>query len=340
MLRSTFLVLTLPAIGISTAQLTPEHPATTGQHLLEVNAQWTTMEPSAFDDARIVRFGSDAERIAEHLHRVQGHLAMHTPEGISPVAHEHRSALLDALDTYADRSVFPMNDIAPGRSPVFIDANGNACAVGHLMIISGHAELAERIRQEMNLAYVHDIALPEVGAWAANNGFTIDELAWIQPTYDHMKHRDESLIASFRMTNGDRIEVRGPTSPQAAQKLRMLRKDPTGDKVLATLPMLSGVQVVEYNGHAFIGGIPPSNGPSAELYEWNGKSLVAHDPFTGRMAISSLSVRNGTLHIVGYVPGKDQPQERYLTEGGEWKMIEPTQAVPVPDVVVPEERLP
>ena len=339
MLRSTFLAFALPAIGFTAAQLPPERPATAGQHVHEVNAQWATREPSAFADARTVRFHSEAARIAEHLHRVCQHLALHTPEGLSLLAGSHRRGLLEALDTYADRGIFPMNDLVPGRSPVFIDTHGNACAVGHLMITSGHAELAERISEELNLAYVHDIAIPEVDEWATTNGFTIDELAWIQPTYDHMKIRDPGLVAAIQLANGDRYEVRGPASPEAAQKLRLLRKGPVGDKVLATLPLLSGVKIMEYNGHIFIGGMPPDKGSSAELYAWTGKALQAHDPFTGRFEIGSMSVHNGRVAIIGYAPGEREPLERYLTEAGAWEPIPPSMA-PEPDLVVPDERLP
>lgn len=337
-LRSTFLAFALSAIGISTAQLPPERPATAGQHLHEVNAQWSARVTSAFADARIVRFRSDAARIAEHLHRVRQHLALYTPQGLSFRALAHRRALLETLDTYADRGIFPINDIVPGRSPVFIDKLGNACAVGHLMFTSGHAELAEHISEELNLAYVHDIAIPEVAEWATTNGFTIEELAWIQPTYGHKKNPDPGLVAIFQMSNGDRFQVRGPTGRLAAQKLRLLREGLTGDKV-ATLPLLSGVKIIEYNGHMFIGGMPPNRGSSAELYEWNGKSLQVHDPFTGRLSIVSMGVQNGRLNIVGFAPGVDQPQERYLTEAGEWKSIPPS-PTPGPGVVVPEERQP
>jgi hypothetical protein len=339
MLRTTFLAFALPTIGICSAQLPPERPAPTGQHMQEVNAQWSAREPSVFDDARTVRFPSDAARIAEHLHRVREHLALRTPVGVGPLALAQRRGLLDALDSYADRGIFPVNDLVPGRSPVFIDALGNACAVGHLMISSGHGALAERISAEMNLAYVHDIALPEVAVWAATNGFTIDELAWIQPTYDHMKVRDPRVVASIALANGERFEVLGPASPKDAQKLRLVRKDPGGEKVLATLPKLSGVQVMEYNGHLYIGGMPPDKGPSAELYEWNGTSLQVHDPFTGRLAIGSMSVQNGRLTVVGYELGKGEPQERVLTEAGAWEEIPPA-PTPAPGVGVPEERLP
>jgi len=337
MLRSTFLAFTLPAIGICTAQLPPERPATTGQHMQEVNAQWSAREPSVLDDVRTVRFGSDAARIAEHLHRVREHLAQRTPAGVSPLALAHRRGLLDALDSYAVRGIFPMNDIVPGRSPVFIDALGNACAVGHLMITSGHGALAERISAEMNLAYVHDIAIPEVAVWAATNGFTIDELAWIQPTYDHLRNWNPGVVASIELANGHRFDVRGPASPGDAQNLRLVRMGPGGEKVLATLPKLSGVQLMEYNGHLFIGGMPPDKGPSAELYEWDGTSLHEHDPFTGRLGIWSMSVRNGRLTLVGFVPGKDEPQERYLTEAGTWELIPPA---PGPDLDVPLDSLP
>jgi len=339
MLRSTLLAFALPAMGISAAQLPPERPAPTGRHMHEVNAQWSARESSVFDDARTVRYSSDAARIAAHLHRVRQHLAQRTPVGVSPLALAQRRGLLETLDSYADRGIFPVNDIVPGRSPVFIDPLGNACAVGHLMITSGHAALAERISAGMNLAYVHDIALPEVAEWATTYGFTIDELAWIQPTYDHMKHRDPRLVASIALANGDRFDVLGPASPGDAQKLRLVRKGPMGEKVLATLPKLSGVQLMEYNGHLFIGGMPPHKGPSAELYEWNGKSLHVHDPFTGRLAIGSMSVQNGRLTVVGYELGKGQPQERVLTEAGAWKEVPPT-PTPAPGVVVPEERLP
>lgn len=338
MLRSTLLAFALPTIGITSAQLAPYQPATVGEHLLEVNAQWTSMDPSVLlDDARTVGYRSEADRIADHLHRVQGHLSTHLPAEVGRSAQPRRSTLLDALRTYADRGIFPMNDIAPVRSPVFIDALGNACAVGHLMIMSGHAELAERISKEMNLGYVHDITLPEVAEWATANGFTIDELAWIQPTYEHMKVRDPRLLASLHMTNGDQIIVQAPANAQAAQKLRLMRKEHTGDKMLTTLPLLSAVQAVEFAGRVFVSGKPPETGSSAEVYEWNGKSLVAHDPFPGRLVIGALFVSNGSLHVRGHALGVAEYQERYLTEAGEWRTVEAVQQEIAPIEVSPDE---
>lgn len=337
MKRSTSLLFASALSIIAAAQQAPHETATIGRHLLEVNGQWKTMDPTMLGDEQLVAFNSEAERIADHLHRVAERLAVRPPKVIAWESIQRRRLLLDSLNAYADRGRFPMNDVVPGRSPVFIDKAGTACAVGQLMIASGDAELAQRIHNEMNLAYIHDIALPEVTAWASANGFTTDELAWIQPTYEFRRMRDHGLVASFLLANGDMIEVRGPANPEAPQKLRLLRKGATGSKVLATLPLLSGAQVMENEGHVFIGGMPPKNAPTAEVYEWNGRSLIKHDPFPGCMAIGSLNFVNGTLHVVGYELGNGEPQERYLSESGEWMTVETAIEV-VPRIeVVPEE---
>ncbi len=335
MLRSTFLVLSLAIIQSTTAQLAPERPATTGEHMVEVNAEWSTMDPAFLNDEQLVSFTSEAERIAEHLHRVAERLAARPPKVIAWEIVQRRRMLLDTLNAYADRGLFPLNDAVPGRTPVFIDEDGTACAVGQLMISSGHAALAERIHNEMNLAYIRAIDLPEVAVWATAHGFTTDELAWIQPTYDHMRVAQPGLVASFVRTNGDRIEVQGPRSSDAAQKLRLVRINRQGTKTLANLPMLAGVQACEYNGSVFVGGRPTAKGPSAEVYEWNGKALVAHDPFDGIVDLGGLYVANGTLHVLGYT-GTTGNEDRYLNEDGTWALFDPTPVVVPPVQVMPE----
>jgi hypothetical protein len=321
MLRTSLFVLALSTIGPAFAQVHPSRSATPGTHLLVVNGQWNTMDPALLHDQRSVAFASEAARITEHLHGVADRLAARTAPSLGEGPCQRRLALLDTLQAYADRGRFPLNHTVPGRTPVFVDEQGTACAVGQLMIGSGHAALAERICKEMNLAYVHDIELPEVAVWARDNGFTIDELAWIQPTYHFERILPQGVLAAFDLANGDRIEVQAPKGPNAPQKLRLVRKNGQGEKVLATLPLLSAVQAMEFNGDVYVAGMPPANGPSAEVYHWDGTTLQAHDPFPGRMVIGSLSMQNGGLHVVGYELGKPEPQERYLAEDGEWKVI-------------------
>lgn len=321
MLRSTLIAFSIVIIGTTSAQLAPERSERIGKHMLLVNAEWSAMEPSMIDDGELVSFASDAARIEEHLRRVADRLGARTPISADQVHCQRRRALLDTLQAYADRGLFPTNQVLHGRTPVFIDERGTACAVGYLMIASGHEGLAERIHREMNLAYIHAITLPEVSAWADDHGFTIDELAWIQPTYAFEKIRNPGVLATIDLANGDRIEVRSPNGPNAPQKLRLVRKNAQGEKVLATLPMLSAVQAMEINGQVYVGGMPPEQGPSAEVYHWDGTALHALDPFPGRLVIASLSMKSGTLHVVGYELGGPLPHERYLTEDGEWKAL-------------------
>lgn len=335
MIRSTSLALSLAIVHITTAQLAPQRPATTGEHLIGVNAEWSTMDPAMLDNEQLVSYATEAERIAEHLHRVAERLAERTPKGLARETAQRRRMLLDTLNAYADRGRFPINRTVSGRTPVFIDADGTACAVGQLMISSGHAPLAELIRNAMNLAYIRAIDLPDVSVWASTHGFSTDELAWIQPTYDHMRFAQPGLVASFVMMNGDRIEVQGPKSSDDAQKLRLVRINGLGSRTLAKLPMLSGVQACEFNGSIFVGGTPAANGPSAEVYEWNGKALVAHDPFEGIVDIGALYVANGTLHALGYT-GPTGNEDRFLNEDGTWAMFDPTPVVVPPSLVLPE----
>ncbi len=156
--------------------------------MLEVNVQWEHMGEALLTEQRSVHFQDEAARIAQHLHLVADHLRTHAPQGLAPSALASRNALLGQLDAYADRGLFPRNEVLPYRNPIFIDPYGTACAVGQLMIASGHRDLAERIDHEQEQGYIAELLRsPALGSaitsWAATYGFSADELAWIQPGY-------------------------------------------------------------------------------------------------------------------------------------------------------------
>lgn len=114
-----------------------------------------------------------------------------------------REAALDELERYIARGEFPRrtDDTFAGRRPRFIDDRGVHCAVGHLIAASGEAELARAINATHEYDYVRDIDEPALVAWAKRAGFTLDELAMIQPTYGEMPidaHRAQELIERAR----------------------------------------------------------------------------------------------------------------------------------------------
>src|SRR5690606_29947429 len=56
-------------------------------------------------------------------------------------------------------------------------------AVGYLVKATGYEQVSRMISEKTNLAYVREMNYPELFSWADAYGFTVDELAWIQPTY-------------------------------------------------------------------------------------------------------------------------------------------------------------
>jgi len=91
------------------------------------------------------------------------------------------------LHAYALAGVFPRHTRAlGGRRPRFVDEQGRDCAVGALIRESVGPALVEAVRAAHELDYVLDMHEPALSAWASDHGFTLRELAEIQPTYpDH-----------------------------------------------------------------------------------------------------------------------------------------------------------
>jgi hypothetical protein len=127
---------------------------------------------------------ADRLRIQQHLARVEQQLRAAPVETLATAARQARERLLDELDRYWQAGVFPRNSQHVGeRRPYFIDDEHRACAVGALVINSGHEALAERIDRAFHTEYVPDMSDAELLAWAGAHGFSVAELALIQPTY-------------------------------------------------------------------------------------------------------------------------------------------------------------
>jgi uncharacterized protein (TIGR03382 family) len=158
-------------------------------------------EPRLFDpgEVRVEDGSTPAElerfRIQRHLALVEATLRSETPPDLADGPARARARLLDELHLYAERGVFPQNpDFQDRRVPYFIDQFGTACAVGHLMIVSGAAQLAHEIARDENNDVVAEIDHAGVGPWLAANGLTAAEAAWIQPSYGPCGFGDLPLV--------------------------------------------------------------------------------------------------------------------------------------------------
>lgn len=127
---------------------------------------------------------ADRIRIQRHLAQVERELRQAPSDQLPTAARLARARLLDELHQYWLAGVFPRNSGHPNeRRPYFIDDAGTPCAVGALIQRSGHIELAARIDREFHVDYVPDMNDQALLAWANDHGFSVQELARIQPSY-------------------------------------------------------------------------------------------------------------------------------------------------------------
>ena len=138
---------------------------------------------SAFEARRDPRL-PQVLSIQAHLAEAEHHLRAHPPAGLDSARAAARSARLDDLRAYRLLGDFPRNLDFPDRAiPYLIDARGIACAVGHLMLLSGGDSLAREISRTRNHVYLPDERDPRLAEWARANGLTLEECARIQPSY-------------------------------------------------------------------------------------------------------------------------------------------------------------
>lgn len=122
-------------------------------------------------------------RLRQHFKCVETTLRARDVSHLSPALRQSREHALDRLHDYAARGIFPRNYERPVYSPCFIDRDGRECAVAHLVMTSGHTDLAAHVAAVANYTYVPQMAFPELDDWAAQAGLTREELTRIQPGY-------------------------------------------------------------------------------------------------------------------------------------------------------------
>ena len=155
------------------------------EKLIQVNAEWKTQQFSSdiVNNLNGKNFTSFNNWISAHLMLVEYTLKSRDVSHLTATQRNNRTQLLDELNAYWKAGIFPINDYLTYKNPVFIDRIGTHCAVGYLMQQSGNEALACEIDANEKFAYIKEIKTEGVAAWAKTNGFTLDELAWIQPGY-------------------------------------------------------------------------------------------------------------------------------------------------------------
>ncbi len=179
---SLFFLFSLPFI--LSAALNPNSSATLFDHLKEVNQEWTKQTEDFDFLQNTAHFQKDEDRIQLHLYLVEKTLRARDDKHLSNSQKINRLHHLDILKTYAENAIFPQNIYHSERQPYFVDHIGTACAVGHLIRESGETELVDLITKQDNFTYISELVkYKKLIVWAEENGFSLAELAWIQPGY-------------------------------------------------------------------------------------------------------------------------------------------------------------
>lgn len=240
---------------------------------------------------------TDKDWIRLHLSHVEQTLR-NTKTNLTPEQEAKRMQCLDILNQYWKAGNFPINDQYTYRTPIFIDKYDNFCAVGYLVKMTGYEAISRKISRETNLAYVKEMEYPELMAWAGEYGFTVDELAWIQPSYGPPPSRNCEPVG--KGTNGDIYEL----YVGANDKLYV-----GGTFTIADSTVMANniAYVTENNGiytwHAMGSGV---NGPVYAITEFNNKVYVAGE-FTeaGGTQVTNVAYWDGTAwHAAGCTYGK------------------------------------
>lgn len=289
--------------------LHPAFQAPLYDHLVEVNKEWIHQAKAEGELAQPFSFENDRERIQTHLFGVIDILRERTTElRLSPQQKQRRLDMLNTLEQYAKKGNFPINTGHSYRIPYFIDAFGTPCAVGHLLIESGFKKVALRVQEEMNNAYVREIPYPELPAWAATYGFSVDELAWIQPGYPppnfwrpigsgNGANAPGSVIIEDTI-HGGLIILGAFTSFNGVACHGAVRVDENGTTALDSFPLSGAKTAVFHQGKLWVGGLfPGPQGNINNLMIWNDTSWKAS--YAGFGDVNCLHVHDGKLFAGG-----------------------------------------
>lgn len=126
----------------------------------------------------------EVARVSDHLLGAERFCRSHPSPDAPEATRLLRALLLDELAAYRADGRFPRHHVPDAVTPVFVDANGTHCAVGHLLAVTGFSQLVARIASERNFARVHELTdEPGLVDWLAATGLSLDEAARIQPSY-------------------------------------------------------------------------------------------------------------------------------------------------------------
>lgn len=157
---------------------------------------------------RPVTHAAEVRRIQVRQDSVLRELRARDVSALTPAQRAARGRIIERFAAYVARGEFPRNYDFPDRAETyFVDRKtGAVCAVGHLLVETGHAALVERIAATDNNVKVAALAdEPELVAWLDEHGLTLAEAARIQipyvPSFEEPAPAREGSLVAARSAN-------------------------------------------------------------------------------------------------------------------------------------------
>lgn len=179
--------------------------ANTQELLIEVNPQWNKYTES-YSPKHTYSPKTEKELVKLHLLNAIELIKENTAKlDLNNKQLQQRNKNLEILSEYANRELFPINNIQTERTPIFVDEAGTHCAVGYLLKLDGENEIIDFVTSSNNLIKILEIENESFNSWQENSGFTMDELALIQPGYSgyFVYERDLLSIDNNAKINGN-----------------------------------------------------------------------------------------------------------------------------------------
>lgn len=326
-----FLITCFSGEFILATALPPDESTTQYEHLVEVNQEWTKQQDlSTVEMTECTHFENDIQRIQTHLQLVERTLRQRNTRHLNEEQHTNRNELLEVLNKYWKAGAFPTNLHHANRQPYFVDHKEVHCAVGYLLQQSGETELVQQIKTKDNYAYIHELVkYPELQKWADKYGFTVEELAWIQPGYPpsgqnfekigngggvvgtvYMMH--QSLDNSVLYLAGDFTEVDGQ------QADNIIAWNGTTWQTLGS-GIDGTIYAMEHRENTLvIAGDFTLNGQPCSIAAWSNNTWTPLQTGDMQGAIYALKYHSGRLYIGGdfqMLDGQSMPHIAYLPYG-------------------------
>lgn len=212
--------------------------------IITTDIQFNQLSPEIKGDIALQRSNH-----TRRLQVVESLLRRHNASWMTPELQAERARNLDRLRDYWQRGEYPINYEHPGAwEPVFIDLDGNICAVGYLVEQSLGRDVAERINSRYHFATIRQIDAPELKEWIKNSGLTYEEVVAIQlPAVEAIEenpypinHRPNPVIAEEKLQELQQQSTSATTIQREKVKVFSIAQQPL--KVI-TAPMPAPAEI-------------------------------------------------------------------------------------------------